>query len=154
MFPSLVYRYTRTQPRMAWYSSSTSSIVRPFSCVLFIILYCGNGVIVDAIFTNLWAVKVRGSQQEAEELAHRHGFSYDKHVSFTLVMASLLSPCSMLPFVREILWRKTQKRIKRNWKWLNEAVLGREGLNEPFCSKCLNEIAENDCTYCGGSSGI
>ena len=88
-----------TEARMAWYSSSTSSIVRPFSCVLFIILYWGNGVIVDAIFTNLWAVKVRGSQQEAEKLAHRHGFSYDKHVSFTLVTASSLSPCSMLPFV-------------------------------------------------------
>lgn len=31
--------------------------------------------------------------------------------------------------------------------------LGREGLNEP-CSKCVNEIAENYCTYCGGSLGI
>ena len=30
--------------------------------------------------------------------------------------------------------------------------LGREGLNEP-CSKCVNEIAENYCTYCGGSLG-
>ena len=59
----------------------------------------GNGVIADAIFTNLWAVKVRGNQQEPEKLAHRHGFSYNKHVSFTLVTASLLSPCSMLPFV-------------------------------------------------------
>ena len=37
-------------------------------------------------------------------------------------------------------------------KWLYEAVLGREGLNEP-CSKCVNEIAENYCTYCGGSLG-
>lgn len=74
-------------------------VFRPFCFVLFIILYCGNGVIADAIFTNLWAVKVRGSQQEAEKLAHRHGFSYDKHVSFTLVTASSLSPCSMLPFV-------------------------------------------------------
>ncbi|CAH3150835.1 unnamed protein product [Pocillopora meandrina] len=70
---------------MACYSSSTPSIVSRFFCVLFIILYYGNGVISDAIFTNLWAVKVRGSQQEAEELAHRHGFSYDKHVSFTLI---------------------------------------------------------------------
>lgn len=85
---------------MAWYSSSTPPIVRPFSCVLFIILYCGNGVIADAIFTNLWAVKVRGSQQEAEELAHKYGFSYNKNVSFSSVKASLLSPCSMLPFVR------------------------------------------------------
>ena len=38
-------------------------------------------------------------------------------------------------------------------KWLYEAVLGREGLNEP-CSNCVNEIAENYCTYCGGSLGI
>ena len=38
----------------------------------------------DSTFTNSWAVKVRASQQEAEELAHKHGFSY-KHVSFTLL---------------------------------------------------------------------
>ena len=89
---------------MAWYSSSTPPIVRPFSCVLFIILYCGNGVIADATFTNLWAVKVRVSKQEAEELAHKYGFSKIKHVSFTLLKASLLSPCSNLPFVRAIVF--------------------------------------------------
>ena len=52
----------------------------------FIILYCGNGVIADAIFTNLWAVRVHFNLQEAKELATKHGFSYEKHVSFTLVL--------------------------------------------------------------------
>ena len=31
---------------------------------------------------------------------------------------------------------------------------GREGLNGSFCSKCVNETAENYCTYCGGSLWI
>lgn len=87
---------------MAWYFSPTPPIVRPFFCVLFIIFCCGSGVMADVTFTNLWAVKVRASQQEAEELAHKHGLSYNKHVSFTLLKASLLSPCSILPFVRAI----------------------------------------------------
>lgn len=88
---------------MARYFSSISSIVGKSSCVLFIILlYCGNSVIADAIFTNSWAVKVRGSQQVAEKLAHKYGFSYDKHVSFILVKASLLSLCYMLPFLQAI----------------------------------------------------
>ncbi|XP_022786340.1 neuroendocrine convertase 2-like [Stylophora pistillata] len=66
---------------MARYFSSISPIVGESSCVLFIMmLYCGNSVIADAIFTNSWAVKVRGSQQVAEMLAHKYGFSYDKHV--------------------------------------------------------------------------
>ena len=56
-------------------------VFRPFCFVLFIILYCGNGVIADAIFTNLWAVKVRGSQQECEGLVENHGLSFYKHVS-------------------------------------------------------------------------
>lgn len=90
------YAIHSTGTIMAWFSSFTPPIVHPFSLVLFIILYCGNGVIADAaISTNLWAVKVRGSRQEAEELAHKRGFTYEEHVSFILVKASLLSPCSM-----------------------------------------------------------
>lgn len=38
-------------------------------------------------------------------------------------------------------------------KWFYEVVLGCEGLNE-FCLKCVNEIVENYCMYCGGSLGI
>ena len=43
--------------------------------------FFGTYVCAKDIYTNVWAVKVRGSQQEAEELAIKHGFSYDRHVS-------------------------------------------------------------------------
>ena len=52
-----------------------------FCSPLFIILFFGTYVCAKDIYTNVWAVKVRGSQQEAEELAIKHGFSYDRHVS-------------------------------------------------------------------------
>ena len=52
-----------------------------FCSPLLIILFFGTYVCAKDIYTNVWAVKVRGSQQEAEELAIKHGFSYDRHVS-------------------------------------------------------------------------
>lgn len=33
------------------------------------------------IYTNIWAVKLRGNQREVEELAFKYGFVYDSHVS-------------------------------------------------------------------------
>ena len=33
-------------------------------------------------YRNIWAVKVRGSLQDAKQLSFKHGFVYDKHVSF------------------------------------------------------------------------
>lgn len=62
-----------------WYDESVMAVF--LHSVLLIILYCGKKIISKEIFTNSWAVKVRGSQQEAEELALKYGFSYDKHVS-------------------------------------------------------------------------
>ena len=32
-------------------------------------------------YRNIWAVKVRGSLQDAKQLSFKHGFVYDKHVS-------------------------------------------------------------------------
>ena len=53
-----------------------------FSCsILLIIFFSGNDIFAKEIYTNDWAVKVRGGQQEAEKIAHKYGFSYDKHVS-------------------------------------------------------------------------
>ncbi|CAH3044720.1 unnamed protein product, partial [Porites lobata] len=51
-----------------------------FCSPLLIILFFGTYVCAKDIYTNVWAVKVRGSQQEAEELAIKHGFSYDRHL--------------------------------------------------------------------------
>ena len=33
------------------------------------------------VYRNIWAVKVRGSLQDAKQLSFKHGFVYDKHVS-------------------------------------------------------------------------
>lgn len=44
------------------------------------------------IYSNIWAVKVRGSVQEARQLAAKHGFIYGRHVSvdvFSLFMINL-----------------------------------------------------------------
>lgn len=52
-----------------------------FSCaILLLIFFWGNESFAKEIFTNAWAVKVRGSLREAEELAVKYGFSYHKHV--------------------------------------------------------------------------
>ena len=36
-------------------------------------------------YRNIWAVKVRGSLQDAKQLSIKHGFVYDKNVSFGYV---------------------------------------------------------------------
>lgn len=60
-----------------------------FVCsMLFLMLFCGRDSYAKETYTNVWAVKVLGSQREAEELAIKYGFSYDRHVSqicFTLL---------------------------------------------------------------------
>lgn len=55
-----------------------------FSLSVFVIIFfCRTRVASENLYSNVWAVKVHGSQQEAEELAQRYGFSYDRHVSST-----------------------------------------------------------------------
>ena len=56
-----------------------------FCYVLRIILCIGTEIVAEDIYTNIWAVKVRGSIQEAKQLAFKHGFSFDKHVSLGCV---------------------------------------------------------------------
>ena len=53
-----------------------------FVCsMLFLMFFCGTDSYAKESYTNVWAVKVLGSQREAEELAIKYGFSYDRHVS-------------------------------------------------------------------------
>ena len=49
--------------------------------VFMIIFFCRTTVASKNLYSNVWAVKVNGSQQEVEELAQRYGFSYGRHVS-------------------------------------------------------------------------
>ena len=52
-----------------------------FCSILWIIFFSGNEIFAREIYTNVWAVKVRGIQQEAVELAVKYGLSYEEHVS-------------------------------------------------------------------------
>lgn len=54
--------------------------------VLGVILSIRTGNSVEDIYTNIWAVKVRGSLREAEQLANKLGFLYDKHVSSSITV--------------------------------------------------------------------
>ena len=39
----------------------------------------------QTFYRNIWAVKVRGSLQDAKQLSFKHGFVYDKHVSSSIL---------------------------------------------------------------------
>ena len=56
---------------MAWFSCS----------FLLVILFFETDIFASEIYTNVWAVKIRGNQREVEELAVNYGFVYDSHVS-------------------------------------------------------------------------
>ena len=61
-----------------------------FLCsILWVIFLGGTKSFAEDIYTNIWAVKVRGSLQEAKQLALRHGFTYDKHVSYLIIKPNL-----------------------------------------------------------------
>ena len=61
-----------------------------FLCsILWVIFLGGTEIFAENIYTNIWAVKVRGSLQEAKQLALRHGFTYDKHVSYFITKPNL-----------------------------------------------------------------
>ena len=56
----------------------STAVVRFLPCLLILL---GSESFANDIYTNIWAVKVRGSVLEAKELAEKNGFLYDKHVS-------------------------------------------------------------------------
>lgn len=58
-----------------------------FLSILSMIFLGGDAVFAEEIFTNVWAVKVRGSRREAVELAVKYGLSYDEHVGDSLYLA-------------------------------------------------------------------
>ena len=49
--------------------------------ILCLIFFTGATILAEDIYTNTWVVKIRGSQQEAKQLANKQGFCYDKRVS-------------------------------------------------------------------------
>ena len=58
----------------------STAVGRFLPCLLILL---GSESFANDIYTNIWAVKVRGSVlEEAKELAEKNGFLYDKHVSF------------------------------------------------------------------------
>lgn len=48
--------------------------------ILWISLYIGNATYASDVYTNIWAVEVPGSLEEAKSMAMKHGFTYEKHV--------------------------------------------------------------------------
>ena len=60
------------------------AVMATFSCSISLMIFlCGTEILAKEIYNNVWAVKILGSRQETKELAHKYGFSYDRHVSFT-----------------------------------------------------------------------
>ena len=55
--------------------------------LLWAMFFSGAEIFATEIYINIWAVKIRGSPQEAKQLALKHGFSYDKHVSSSFLCA-------------------------------------------------------------------
>lgn len=50
-----------------------------FSVLL--IFFTMTGILAADTYTNVWAVKIRGSVEQAKQIALKHGFSYERHVS-------------------------------------------------------------------------
>ena len=72
-----------TQHTVVNTSNGGSVMAVVFCSILWIIFFTENAIFAKEIYTNVWAVKVRGSQQEAVELAGKYGLSYDEHVSYS-----------------------------------------------------------------------
>lgn len=62
-------------------------------CFSLLLFFSGTGIFATDIYTNVWAVKVRGSIQQAKQLALKHGFSYERHVSCFSTFASCSCKC-------------------------------------------------------------
>lgn len=61
-------------------------------CSFLMLVSIQTEIFAADIYSNIWAVKVRGSVQEARQLAAKHGFIYGRHVSvdvFSLFMINL-----------------------------------------------------------------
>jgi len=56
-------------------------------CSFLILVSIQTEIFAADIYSNIWAVKVRGSVQEARQLAAKHGFIYGRHVSVDVFLA-------------------------------------------------------------------
>ena len=61
-------------------------------------------------YRNIWAVKVRGSLQDAKQLSFKHGFVYEKHVSTVLPFFNLVK--FKLYLLRTLQKLKNHKNLK------------------------------------------
>ena len=57
------------------------------SFILWTICCVGNEISAKDIYTNVWAVKARGSVQDVRLLALKHGFLYDKYVRKRIMLS-------------------------------------------------------------------
>lgn len=60
--------------------------------VLVIIFFIRTKVLAIETYSNAWAVKVLGSQQEVKDLAQQYGFMYDRYVSSPIVLSFYVAP--------------------------------------------------------------
>ena len=51
------------------------------NCALFFIFFCSTDVVASESYTNVWAVKFRGNQEEVQRFASKNNLIYDRHVS-------------------------------------------------------------------------
>ena len=56
-------------------------------CFVLVGFFFGTDSFAEDINTNIWAVKIRGSLQEAKQLALKHGFAYDRHVRLPITFS-------------------------------------------------------------------
>ncbi|KAJ7358826.1 hypothetical protein OS493_020661 [Desmophyllum pertusum] len=49
-------------------------------CSFLLLFFSGTEIFSADIYTNIWAVQVRGSLQEVKQLALKHGFTYGRHL--------------------------------------------------------------------------
>ena len=51
------------------------------NCVLILIFFCSTDAFASESYTNVWAVKFRGNQEEVQQFASKNNLIYDRHVS-------------------------------------------------------------------------
>ena len=55
-------------------------MARVSSSTLFLIFFCLTDAFASESYTNVWAVKFRGNQEEVERFALKNNLIYDRHV--------------------------------------------------------------------------
>ena len=121
-----------------------------FSWIIYLI---GTVDSTQDVYRNIWAVKVRGSLQDAKQLSFKHGFVYEKHVSsssLTLVK-SAQNPFQYHHCIVETRIAKNGNCIIYQERKTRQAKTSR---TKPFCSAAewLQEALQESCNNAGCSS--